>query len=228
MTSRLTPFDAVFGPTADQRFPVLREGIDAAGRDGRDRDAFVLVREVVELLRELRPTETEGGGVDELVGFLHAAYLFWVDGLRTVIVDRETLDDLIANAAEADSKPDGSAYYVQLAPQRVWGESQPGAPIEPLDGWFAVPRRGQLELVAVFGLHPTRDGLTVVTIGGPKPDRLVRLDRSALFSAGFPGAAAAGLWQVVGGEEVLELAYRCHAMLPPGGVPAGVERVNRR
>ncbi len=228
MTSRLNPFDAVFGPTAEERFPVLRQGLESAGRDGRDREAFVLVREVVELLRELRPTGTEGGGVDELVGFLHAAYLFWVDGLRTVVVDRETLDDLVANAPEAESEPTGRVYYIQLAPQRVWGKSQPGAPIEPLDGWFAAPRAGELEVVAVFGFHPTRDGLTVVTIRGPKPGRLVRPDRSALFSPGFDGALAAGLWQVLGGEEVLELAYRCHALLPPGGVPAGVERVNTR
>ncbi len=228
MTSRPHPFDAVFGPTADERFPVLRQGIEAAGRDGRDREAFVLVREVMELLRELRPPETESGGVDELVGFLHAAYLFWLDGHRTVVVDRETLDDLITTVPEPGPEPAGSSYYVQLAPQRVWGESQPGAPIEPLDGWFAVPRAGELALVAVFGFHPSRDGFTVVTVGGPKPGRLVRPDRSALFSPGFEGALAAGLWQVLGGEEVLELAYRCQALLPPGGVPAGVERVNTR
>lgn len=228
MSARIHPFEAVFGSMAEARFPMLRQGIAAVGRDARDRDAFVLVREVVELLRELRPVEAEGDGVDQLVAFVHAAYVYWADGLRTVVVDRETLDDLVVHDAEPGPLPAGSGYYVQLAPQRVWGESQAGVPVEPLDGWFALPRAGELELVAVFGLHPTRDGLTVVTVGGPRSERLVRLDRSRLFAPRFEGAAAAGLWQVDGGDEVLELAYRCHDLLPPGGVPLGVERVNTR
>ena len=228
MSARPTPFDAVFGPIAGDRFPVLRQGIAAAGREARDRDAFVLVREVVELLRELRPAEAEGGGVDQLIAFVHAAYWYWAEGLRTVVVDRETLDDVVRDQSEPGSEPAGSAYYVQLAPQRVWGEAQDGAPIEPLDGWFAIPQSGRLELVAIFGLHPSRDGFTVVTAGGRRPEGLVRPDRSPLFAPRFDGAAAAGLWQVVGGEEVLALAYRCHDLLPAGGVPLGVEQVNVR
>lgn len=224
MSPRINPFDAVFGSMAAERFPVLREGIASAGRDARDREAFVLVREVVEFLRELRPVEAEGDGVDELVALVHAAYLYWADGLRTVVVDRATLDDVVANEPEPGPEPGGSVYYVQLAPQRVWGEAQAGAPVEPLDGWFAIPTAGRFELVAVFGLHPTRDGLTIVTSGGPRPRQLTREDRSPLFAPRFEGAAAAGLWQVAGGEEVLELAYRCHDWLPPGGVPLGVDR----
>ncbi len=228
MSPRINPFDAVFGPLAGERFPVLREGIASAGRDARDRDAFVLVREVVEFLRELRPVEAEGDGVDQLVAFVHAAYLYWADGLRTVVVDRETLDDVLANEPEPGPEPVGGAYYVQLAPQRVWGEARVGAPVEPLDGWFAMPSAGRFELVAVFGLHPTRDGLTVVTSGGPRPGRLTREDRSPVFAPRFDGAAAAGLWQVTGGDEVLELGYRCHDLLPPGGAPLGVDRVPAR
>lgn len=225
MSARVHPFDAVFGPMAEHRFPALREGIASAGRDARDRDAFVLVREVVELLRELRPSEAAGQGVDQLVAYVHAAYLYWADGHRTVLVERSTLDDLVASAPEPGPGPAGSAYYVQLAPHRVWGEAQDGAPVEPLDGWFAVPAAGQLELVAVFGLHPTREGLTVVTVGGPRPGQLAREDGSPLFAARFEGAEAAGLWQVIGGEELLELGFRCHDLLPDGGVPAGAEPV---
>ncbi len=228
MSVRINPFDAVFGPVAETRFPILRDGIASAGRDPRDRDGFVLVREVVELLRELRPPEALGEGVDQMVGFTHAGYLYWLDGHRTVTVDRETLDDLIGHRPDPCPEVVGSSYYVQLAPQRVWGEAQVGASIEPLDGWFAVPTAGRLELVAIFGLQPARDGFTVVTAGGARPGRLLREDRSPLFSAGFEGAAAAGLWQVAGAEEVLELAYRCHDLLPPGGVPVGAEAVHTR
>ena len=220
MSPRINPFDAVFGPMAAARFPVLREGITSAGRDPRDRDSFILVRDVVELLRELRPPEAEGTGVDQLVAFAHAAYLYWAEGLRTVDVGRETLDDVVRNRPELGPEPVGGAYYVQLAAQRIWGESQDGAPVEPLDGWFAIPVAGRLDVVAIFGLHPTRGGFTVVTVGGHRPGALIRQDRSPIFSAGFDGAAAAGLWQVAGGEEMLELAYRCHDLLPLGGVPA--------
>ena len=40
------------------------------------------------------------------------------------------------------------------------------------------------------------------------------------------GGAEAGLHQVLGGEELLELGYRCHGLLPESGAAPGVQRVS--
>ena len=85
---RLTPFDLAFRPFAAERFPLLRAGLEAAGRNPRSRDEFVLVKDVVELLRDLRPDEGAGEGVGELVALCHAAFLHWLDGESVVAVDR--------------------------------------------------------------------------------------------------------------------------------------------
>jgi hypothetical protein len=102
---------------------------------------------------------------------------------------------------------------VQLAPRRVWGEPLPGAAPEPLDGWFAVARPEGLDVVAVFGMHPGRAGLTAALVRGSRPVGLRRPDGTALFAPRMEGGAAAGLRSLAGAEELLELAHRAHARL---------------
>jgi hypothetical protein len=48
----------------------------------------------------------------------------------------------------------------------------------------------------------------VVETQGPRPGPLARADGSALFSSVLAGGAAAGLYSVVGSEELLELGWR--------------------
>jgi hypothetical protein len=208
--ARPTPFDLLFGPLAAARFPVLRKGLAAAGRDPRNRDAFLLVEEVAELLRELRPEEGLGKAVSALVGLVHAAYLFWADGERTISVAPEELDRALLPGADLGASRPGSpdSRYLQLPALRVWGVPSEGAAAEPLDGWFAIPQDGHLKVLAAFGLHPGRDGLTAVEVEGPRPENLVREDGTALFSPTLPGGSAAGLASLVGQEELLELAWR--------------------
>ena len=226
VNQRLTPFDAVFGSLAPERFPVLREGIASAGADGRDRDAFVLVREVVELLRELAPDQI-GEGVGELVAFVHACYRYWLDGERRVAVARDSLERLLRDATNGSATvtATGASYYLQLAPQRVWGTPVEGAPPEPLDGWFAMPAGDVMSLVAVFGVHPGRAGLTVVPAAGGRAARLSREDGSPLFSPQLAGGAVAQLFQIVGEAELVELAFRLHGLLGPAGALLGTEEV---
>ena len=119
----------------------------------------------------------------------------------------------------------GPSYYLQLPPRRVWGTPADDGPAEPLDGCFVIPRNESAEIVAVFGLHQTRGGLTVVEAAGSRPGRLLREDGSTLFSPRLEGGAAAGLFQVVGEAELLELTYRCHALLGPGGATPGERTV---
>ena len=210
VASRPTPYALVFGALGPERFPVLRDGLAVAGRDPREQDGFLLVEEVATLLRELAPEEGLGESVAALVGLLHAAYVYWLDGERTVLVSPELLDRALSARPDAGAtRPGGPvAHYVQLPPLRVWGVPSEGAPAEPLDGWFAIPKDGRLEVLAVFGLHPGRGGLTAVAVEGPRPGFLEREDGSPLFAPTLPGGEAAGLASVIGQEEVLELAWR--------------------
>lgn len=212
IAARPTPFDLVFGAAAGERFPVLRRGLEAAGVDARDRDAFALVREVAEFLRELRPDEGLGEAVDGLVGFVHAAYLYWLDGSATVAVSEERLAERLATPPGGEVVGMGErTVYVQLPPLRVWGTPVAGAAPEPLDGWFARPSGERLSLLAIFGLHPGREGLTAAPAEGPRPGALRREDGSPLFAPRLEGGRAAGLFSVAGEEELLELAWRLAA-----------------
>ena len=209
---RATPFDAVFGPTATDRFGVVRDGIAATGLDPRDRDAFLLVREVGELLRDLRPDEGLGQAMDTLVAFLHRAYLFWMDGAMVRGVTEAELARVVGSGQGQPPAVLPSSHqpsrYVQLPPLRVWGTPLEAAPAEPLDGWFSHHDGDSLWILAVFGLHPARDGFTAVEVAGPRPPAHARADDSALFAPSLPGGEAAGLFSVSGEEELLELAWR--------------------
>lgn len=203
---RVGPYALVLGTIAPERFPALREGIAAAGRDPRDRDAFLMVREVVELLRELEPEEGLGEGIATMAAFLHQSYLYWMDGERTVTIEVAALERALVCEGPAGSPRPSS--YIQLPPLRVWGIGVEGGPAEPLDGWFVSQSGESLSVLAIFGIHPGRAGFTAVEVGGPRPGSLERADGSALFSAALPGAAQAGLASIVGAEELLELAWR--------------------
>ena len=66
MQPRPTPYDLVFADTAADRFTGIRNALTAAGQDGTDRDGFLMVREVVELIRDLRPDDGMGEGIEQL------------------------------------------------------------------------------------------------------------------------------------------------------------------
>ena len=82
-------------------------------------------------------------------------------------------------------------------------------PHQPLDGIFvrAYPDGG-LFLLAIFGMHAGSDGFTVVDLDGYPEPALAREDGSPLFAPVLPGGAAAGLYSIAGGEELMELAAR--------------------
>jgi hypothetical protein len=210
---RPTPFSLVFGDLAAGRFPAIDHAISQSGVDPRERDAFLLLREVSQLVRELRPDEGLGEGVEVLASLVQAAYLFHRSGQRIVSVDDATLRALVREAPDAGPGPASprDPAYVQLPPLRVWGAALEGGPAEPLDGWFVTGGTAALSLVAVFGIHPGREGFTVVEASGPPPEGLRRPDGTALFAPIRAGGAAAGLASVSGTEELLELAWRVEA-----------------
>lgn len=221
LPARLDPFTLAYGPYVPARFTDIRSALGAEGIDPFDRDAWSIARPVAELLRELRPDEGLGEAVADLLALTHAAFLFWQEGERRINLSRPSLDQLVQAPAVPPGGPGGrTAYYAGLPPGRVWGTPVPAAQPEPLEGWFATAAGDRLEVVAVFGLLPGRPGFTVARAEGRPPGALARADQSPLFSPVLPGGAAAGLWSVVGGEELLELGWRVHGRILAAGGPA--------
>jgi hypothetical protein len=206
---RLRPFDLVFRPAAAEIFPQIRSALTQAGYDPRDRDGFLMVREVVTLLRDLRPDEGIGEGIDQLAALLHHAYLFWASGEHTVEVTADRLSALMASSDVTGSADSTVACYVAIPPHRVWADVMPGQPPEPMDGCFVDPGLGRtLRVLGVFGIHPERPGFTVVEAAGERPMALGRADGSDLFAPTLVGGKAAGLFSITGEEELLELGWR--------------------
>jgi hypothetical protein len=215
---RSTPFDLVFADTAEKSFSEIRAALTQAEVDPRDRDAFLMLREVVQLVRELRPEQGLGEGIDQLAALVHHSYLFWAAGGPTVELPAEHLGDLLAGTApELAGSEEPPAYYVHLPERRIWADTVAGIPPEPLDGCFVhLSRDGRsLRVLGVFGLQPERAGFTVVEVAGSRPVGLTRADGSALFAPTLPGGVAARLFSLVGGEELLELGWRTRGLLVP-------------
>ena len=206
---RLTPFDLVFRPASQEVFPGIRSALTEGGHDPRDRDRFLMLREVVTFLRALRPEQGLGEGIDQLAALLHHAYLYWDAGEPTFEVPLHILTDTPqAQEHSADSPP---AYYGVMPEYRIWAEVISGLPSEPLDGCFvhAAPD-DRLRVLGVFGIHREREGFSVVEATGPRRMGLARADGSQLFDPTLPGGRAAGLFSISGEEELLELGWRVH------------------
>jgi hypothetical protein len=215
---RPTPFDLVFDDTARSVFPDISGALSQSGAEPRDRDAFLMVREVVTLLHQLRPEEGLGEAIDQLAALVHHSYLFWAAGCPVVELPTEHLGDLLGTSPpDAEEHPEPPAYYVQLPERRIWAQAVTGVPPEPLDGCFVhvLPEETSLRVLGVFGLHRERAGFTVVEVAGIRPVALVRPDGSPLFSPTLPGGAAARLFSLAGGEELLELGWRTRTLLVP-------------
>jgi hypothetical protein len=167
-------------------------------------------REVVSLLHDLRPDEGLGEGIDQLAALVHHAYLFWNAGSVTIELTSEQLSDLLAIQPSPDEPTGQPPTYTQLPERRVWAQVIAGESHEPLDGLFqhGAPEAGVLRVLGVFGLHPDRPGFSVVEVTGRRPRALSRTDETPLFASILTGGAAAGLYSIVGEEELLELGAR--------------------
>ena len=211
--SRATPFDLLFSTLAEDRLPAIRASLAETGADARDRDAFLMNRDAIELVRELRPEGGMGEAIDQLVALVHHAFLFWAAGMRVVRIDGASLDRMLEQA-DVDGRESPAAVYAQLPELRVWAEVIEGEPHEPMDGCFVHETgSGELRVLGVFGVHPGRDGFTVVEAAGRRAERLARPEGVALFTPTLPGGAAAGLHSIAGEEELLELGFRARAQV---------------
>lgn len=211
---RATPFDLVFQPAVATSFPRIAASLAAAGHDPTDRDAFLMDREVITLLRDLRPDEGLGEAMDQMVALVHHAYLTWAAGRVTIPIAPDAAGELLDAAVPDEGEPrDVPAYYAQFPERMVWARVIENEAPEPLDGVF-VSRgpQGLLRVLGIFGLRPDRPGFSAVEATGSRAPRLTREDGTALFAPTLPGAAAAGLRSIMGEEELLELGWRTQGL----------------
>ncbi len=204
----LDPFTLVFGDLAETAFPRIRDAL----LDDRSLDAFLLSEPALELMGQLRPEDGLGDAVDDFVAFVHAAWRFWLDGKQVANYDEVATRRLCVPAGAEVHTPPVSVpditRYTQLHPRLVWGRLASDETYEPLDGWFATRSGKTLRVVACFGLHAARPGLSVVVAEGRMPEAIVREDGSPLFSPMMPGGDIAGLHAIAAPEELLLLAWR--------------------
>jgi hypothetical protein len=219
--ARVTPSELVFSRLAETTFPRISASLAAAEHDPADRDAFLMDREVITLLRELRPDEGLGEAMDQMVALVHHAYLSWAAGTVTVPVSRESAEELLGpTPAEGIDSKELPAYYAQFPERMIWASVIESQPPEPLDGIF-VSRTpgGDLRVLGIFGLRPERGGFSAVEATGSRVEGLRREDGSPLFDPTLSGGVSAGLRSIVGEEELLELGWRTQGLL--AGVPSG-------
>ena len=212
---RSTPFELVFGTLADDRFSKIRAALAAAATDPSDRDAFLMLPEVLSLIREIRPDDGVGEGIDQLVALVHHAYQLWDSGLLTLSISDERLDGLLGSAAPAlpASAEVPRAYYAQFPERRIWAELIEGQAPEPMDGSFVYPANGgELRTLGIFGLRPDRAGFSVVESFGRRPEAIVRPDGTSLFASVLAGGPKAGLHSLVSSDELLELGWRTQGL----------------
>jgi hypothetical protein len=210
-----TPFALVFGELADDRFPALKASLAGAAIDPADRDAFVLDRAVTEFLREIVPEDAPPESLHEFIAVLQHCYLYWADGRIS-----GSADTTIPSGDDRPSAhPPIRSTYIQLPSHLYWGQLEPDAPHEPLDGFFVHPWRDGIRALAIFGMHPERPGFSVAEVSGPPPATLSeRPDGSAHYAPLMDGGAAAGLRSVSGPAELLALAW--HSLTPVAGGPS--------
>lgn len=209
-TPRPHPFELMLGGFRDERLPAIRTEL----RDGSDIHAFLLAAPALELMRALRPDDGFGDAVDDFVAFVHAAYLFWRDGEHTITLNESATRQLCHPGRSAAGRAPHAAtttQYIQIAPRLVWGQLTDNEPFEPLDGWFTIPGNAGLRLVACFGVHAQRPGVSVVTVEGPFPAKVERADGTPLFAPTMPGGDAAHLFAVSAPDEMLLLGWRVAA-----------------
>ena len=202
--TRPHPFALLFPESVAVQFAVIHARLGPV----RDQATFALVPPAMALLRELRPDQAMGSEADQFIALVHAAYLFWLDGECTVELGVQATRELLAGASPP--RPDGAmgTRYIQVSPRLIWGQLDPDGPFEPLDGWFEAREGGQLRMVACFGVHAERPGMSMAVASGPRPDVGLRSDGSAPFAPTMPGGDVAGLAAIDTMDELLLLGWR--------------------
>jgi hypothetical protein len=217
MSEPTSPFELVFGGTgvAAEHFPRIRAAALAQGSSPPDRDGFLALPTVSELLAEIAPASGEGAVQIGLLAF--HAYRRWDQGGDDFRIAAAELPTLLARPALGawQLQPPRPAGYVALPGHQLWVPGGEGQPAEPVDGFFWVTGtrpETPLDVLLVLGTHAQRAGLTVIELSaGPLPaeghwgDQQMRVQGED-FRSELPGGEH--LFTLGTGGEVLKLVSR--------------------
>jgi hypothetical protein len=199
--------ELVFPRLTGSTFPAIQKAVDEQGIDPTDRDAFLLLPDVVTMMHDLRPEEGMGEAMDYIVALGHHAYLTWAAGSLTVRLDADQTETLLRGMLETPALGEvPKAYYAQFLEHGIWASLVDDQPAEPLDGCFVhSTRAGALRVLGIFGIRPERFGFTAVETEGTRPEELARADGIPLFASALGDSR---LHSITGAEELLELGWR--------------------
>jgi hypothetical protein len=238
-TRRLTPYELIFARQSFEQdhFPAIEAEARRAGIETSDPDAFLLLANVGELLRQLlgeadpdseRSHADAGGATLASMGaLLFQAFQHWRFDRRVWVVEPPLLDRLLIGEFGVGSwtlAPPHPAGYLQLPRHRLWARVDDDAPAEPVDGFFwtmigegdsASPPFRRLDVLLALGVREDRPGLSVidtaVVLPGETPGHWIDVQARAEaqdFANVLPGGELRGLHALVNTAEVLKLVSR--------------------
>ena len=240
MTRRVNPFVLVFEQLAPEHFPLIRAAVGNDAAAALDRDRFVLLGPVAQLVRELAPDDGPPAAIDAYMRLVHHGYRHWAAGGWVYDVSADMLGRAVAGGPMRSTLPH-EAFYLRLPALKVWGAARSGDPPEPLDGLFVTTTAepGRLAALGIFGMHGERPGFSAVAVDGHADAEHVRIgeievptervDGTPVLASQLPGGAAAAVYSVADAGEMLVLVCRLLEYLqpPPAGAAGdtGLERV---
>ena len=226
MTRRVNPFVLVFQQLAPEHFPIIRAAVAKNPGAALDRERFVLLGPVAQLVRELAPDDVPPDALEAYVRLVHHGYRHWAAGGWVYDVSEEMLSQAIAGGPLRSTLPH-DAFYLRMPALKVWGAARDGDPPEPLDGVFitATATPGALAALGIFGMHGERPGFSAVAVDGHADEDHARIDEivvpteredgTAALASQLAGDAGAAVYSVADAGEMLLLVCRLLAQLPP-------------
>lgn len=226
--ARLTPYELVFGDGIEaERFPAIREEVEARGAATAAPERFLLLGRAMELLRELAPDEAGADAVGRYGALVHQAWHFWRYGRRVLVLDAALARRLVVGFAEVGAwmlTPPHPAGYLQLPRHLFWARVEASSPPEPVDGFFwtmigvgdpETPPYERLDLLLVLGMRAGRPGFgTIPVAAGLEAARVGHwADAEARpggedFANILPGGELQGWYGLITELEALKLASR--------------------
>ena len=169
MIRRVNPFVLVFQQLAPEHFPLIQAAVRHDPLAAADRDRFVLLGPVAQLVRELSPDDSPPEAIEAYVRLVHHGYRYWAAGSWVYDVSADVLSQVVTGGP-LGSKVPLDAFYLRLPALRVWGAAKNGDPPEPLDGVFvtATHMPGHLSVLGIFGMHGERPGFSAVAVTGAR------------------------------------------------------------
>jgi len=175
MVDQLAPYEVVFGRTgmADEYFPRILAAAAELGLQPVDRDRFLALPPVADLLAAITPPASEGGAQIALLAF--HSFRRWQQGGDDLAIEAAELTELLGRAEVGAWRLEtpAPAGYLRLPRHLLWVAGSGDQPAEPVDGFFWVTGdvgSNALDLLLVLGMHEAREGMTVIELpSGPLP-----------------------------------------------------------